>query len=218
MKPAPFRYLAARTIDEAVAALHEHAGEARVLAGGQSLVPLMNMRLATPEMLVDINRIADLEYVRAWDGGVAIGAMTRDITLEHDREAALRLPLLVEASACVGHPAIRNRSTVGGSIAQADPAAELPAVMMALDAQIVARGPSGERTITAADFFSAIYRQHWNPMSCWWSCACRGCRPAQAVPLSSSPAARATTPWPGLRRRWPWPPTARSAMRAWRCA
>jgi carbon-monoxide dehydrogenase medium subunit len=153
VKPAPFRYLAPRSVDEAVALLGQHAGEARVLAGGQSLVPLMNMRLATPAALVDVNRLPDLAYVRAWDGGVAIGALTRDSHLEHSAEAAARLPMLVEASRLVGHPAIRNRSTVGGSVAHADPAAELPAALLALDAQIVARGPRGERVIAAADFF-----------------------------------------------------------------
>lgn len=153
MKPAPFRYLAPRSVDEAVALLGQHAGEARVLAGGQSLVPLMNMRLATPAALVDINRLAELSYVRPWDGGIAIGALTRDSALEASAEAAARLPMLVEASRLVGHSAIRNRSTVGGSIAHADPAAELPAALFALDAQIVARGPAGERTISATDFF-----------------------------------------------------------------
>ena len=163
MKPAPFRYAAPRTVDEAVALLGEHAGEARVLAGGQSLVPLMNMRLATPAMLVDINKIADLAYVRPWDGGLAIGAMTRDSALERDAEAARRLPMLVEASACVGHPAIRNRSTVGGSIAHADPAAELPAALLALDAELVVRGPGGERTMPIGDFFQGYLQTSMAP-------------------------------------------------------
>lgn len=163
MKPAPFHYHAPRTVADAVALLGEHAGEARVLAGGQSLMPLMNMRLATPGILVDINRIDDLAYVRPWDGGLAIGALTRDSALERDSEAARRLPLLVEASRCVGHPAIRNRSTVGGSIAQADPAAELPAVMLALDAEIVAHGPAGERTIAIADFYQGYLQTTLEP-------------------------------------------------------
>lgn len=163
MKPAPFHYHAPRTVDAAVALLGEHAGEARVLAGGQSLVPLMNMRLATPGILVDINRIEDLAYVRPWDGGVAIGALTRDSALERDAEAARRLPLLIEASRCVGHPAIRNRSTVGGSIAHADPAAELPAVLLALDAEIVARGPGGLRAIAADDFFQGYLQTALGP-------------------------------------------------------
>jgi carbon-monoxide dehydrogenase medium subunit len=113
----------------------------------------MNMRLVRPGVLVDLNGIAELSYVRAWDGGVAIGAMTRDAMLERDATAAARLPLLVEAAHYVGHPAIRNRSTVGGSIAHADPAAELPAVMVALDAQFEVRNAAGNRTIAAKDFF-----------------------------------------------------------------
>lgn len=163
MKPAPFRYLAPRSVDEVVALLGEHAGEARVLAGGQSLVPLMNMRLATPAALLDVNRLPDLAYVRAWDGGIAIGALTRDSQLEHSPEAAARLPMLVEASRLVGHPAIRNRSTVGGSVAHADPAAELPAALLALDAQVVARGPRGERVIAVADFFQGYLQTALDP-------------------------------------------------------
>src|SRR6266516_7581712 len=153
MKPPKFRYFAPQSVEEGLTLLVEHADEARVLAGGQSLVPLMNMRLAHPDMLVDINGISELAYVRPWDGGLALGAMTRDATLERDTTAAARLPLLVEAAHCVGHPAIRNRSTVGGSIAHADPAAELPAVMVALNAEFVARSSSGSRTISAQDFF-----------------------------------------------------------------
>jgi CO/xanthine dehydrogenase FAD-binding subunit len=152
MKPPKFRYFAPQSIEEALTVLVEHADEARVLAGGQSLVPLMNMRLAHPGVLIDINGISELAYVRPRDGGLALGAMTRDATLERDTTAA-RLPLLVEAARCVGHPAIRNRSTVGGSIAHADPAAELPAVMLALNAEFEIRSRSGSRTISAQDFF-----------------------------------------------------------------
>lgn len=162
MKPAPFRYFAPRSVDEAVTLLGEHAGDGRILAGGQSLVPLMNMRLATPTALIDINRIADLAYVRANGNGLHIGALTRDAQLSAS-EAAHSLVMLMEATACIGHPAIRNRSTVGGSIAHADPAAELPAVMLALDAQFVARGPNGNRTITAADFFQGYLQTALEP-------------------------------------------------------
>jgi carbon-monoxide dehydrogenase medium subunit len=162
MKPAPFRYYAPRSVDEAVMLLGEHAGDGRILAGGQSLVPLMNMRLATPTALIDINRIADLAYVRANGDGLHIGALTRDAQLNASA-AAHSLSMLTEAAACVGHPAIRNRSTVGGSIAHADPAAELPAVMLALDAQFTARGPNGTRTIAAADFFQGYLQTALEP-------------------------------------------------------
>ena len=153
MKPPKFRYFAPQSVGEALALLAEHADEARVLAGGQSLVPLMNMRLVHPGVLVDINNIDELAYINAWDGGVAIGTLTRDAALIGDRTVTERLLMLTEAAHCVGHPAIRNRSTVGGSIAHADPAAELPAVMVALNAEFVARSHSGSRTISAQDFF-----------------------------------------------------------------
>jgi aerobic carbon-monoxide dehydrogenase medium subunit len=153
MKPPAFSYHAPTAVDEAIALLGQYGDAARVLAGGQSLVPLMNMRLARPGVLVDINGIAELAFVRPYDGGLTIGATTRDAALERDASAKELLPLLVEAAHNVGHPAIRNRSTVGGSIAHADPAAELPAVMLALDATFVAQGAGGSRSIAAADFF-----------------------------------------------------------------
>src|SRR5947209_5346137 len=143
MKPPKFRYFAPQSVDEALTLLAEHADGGRVLAGGQSLVPLMNMRLVQPSVLVDINGINELAYIRPWDGGVhpgddealAIGTLTRDATLLQDTLVSQRLPLLREAAHYIGHPAIRNRSTVGGSIAHADPAAELPAVMLILNAE-----------------------------------------------------------------------------------
>ncbi len=153
MKPPKFRYFAPKSVGEALALLAEHADEARVLAGGQSLIPLMNMRLVHPDVLVDINGISELSFIKASDGGLTIGALTRDATLAGDSTVTERLPLLREAARCVGHPAIRNRSTVGGSIAHADPAAELPAVMVALNAEFVARSRSGSRNISAQNFF-----------------------------------------------------------------
>jgi len=153
MKPPKFRYFAPQSVGEALALLAEHADDARVLAGGQSLVPLMNMRLVHPGVLVDINGIHELAYIKASDGGFAIGTLTRDAALAGDRTIAERLPVLTEAAHFVGHPAIRNRSTAGGSIAHADPAAELPAVMVALNAEFVARSRSGSRNIPAQNFF-----------------------------------------------------------------
>ena len=153
MKPPKFHYFAPQSIGEALELLAQHAGDARVLAGGQSLVPLMNMRLVHPGILVDINGIHELAYIKVWDGGLSIGALTRDAALSGDRMVAERLPLLREAAHYVGHPAIRNRSTAGGSIAHADPAAELPAVMVALNAEFVVHDSAGSRTIAAQDFF-----------------------------------------------------------------
>ncbi len=153
MKPPKFRYFAPKSVGEALTLLEEHATEARVLAGGQSLVPLMNMRLVHPDVLIDINGIPGLSFIEPTNGGLAIGALTRDATLAADSRVADGMPLLSEAARFVGHPAIRNRSTVGGSIAHADPAAELPAVMVALDAVMVARSRTDSRTIAAGDFF-----------------------------------------------------------------
>ena len=153
MKPPKFRYFAPKSLGEALALLEEYADEARVLAGGQSLVPLMNMRLVHPNVLIDINGISELSYIKASDGSLAIGALTRDATLAGVSTIAESLSILREAAQCVGHPAIRNRSTVGGSIAHADPAAELPAVMVALNAEFVARSHAGSRIISAQNFF-----------------------------------------------------------------
>jgi carbon-monoxide dehydrogenase medium subunit len=153
VKPPSFEYFDPRSAEEAVGLLAEHGDEARVLAGGQSLVPLMNLRLAQPGVLVDLNRVAGLGGIEAWDGGLAIGAMVRQSELESSALAAERCPLLVEAVELVGHPPIRHRGTVGGSVAHGDPAAELPAAFLALEAEIVARGPGGVRTIAATDFF-----------------------------------------------------------------
>jgi aerobic carbon-monoxide dehydrogenase medium subunit len=163
MKPSRFRYFLARNVDEAVQLLGEQGEEARVLAGGQSLMPLMNMRLARPSALIDLNEINSLAYVHPWDGGLALGAMTRDADLERAALASERMPLLVEASRHVGHPAIRNRSTIGGSIAHADPAAEIPAVILALDAELEVRSVSGSRIIAAKDFFQGPFQTSLAP-------------------------------------------------------
>lgn len=153
MKPAPFEYVAPRTLEQAVAALARGGEEAKVLAGGQSLIPLLNFRLARPTLLVDLNRIPDLAYVRSRKGGVALGAMTRQATVERDRSLDASQPLLKEAIGWIGHAAIRSRGTIGGSLAHADPAAELPAVAMCLDARLRVVGPRGSRDIAAEHFF-----------------------------------------------------------------
>src|SRR5262245_24201839 len=137
MKPAKFDYHDPETLDEAVAILGEHADDAKVLAGGQSLVPLLNMRLARPGVIVDINRVRDSDYVRPWNSGVAIGMTTRQRTLHRNPSITQGFPLLNEAAMSIGHPQIRSRGTICGSLAHADPAAELPAVAVALDAEMV---------------------------------------------------------------------------------
>ncbi|MGD9903675.1 MAG: xanthine dehydrogenase family protein subunit M [Vicinamibacterales bacterium] len=158
MKPAPFVYHRPDTLDEALHLVAEHAGEAKALAGGQSLVPAMNFRLAQPAVVVDLNRVpalAGLEAVAG--GGLRLGAMARQRALEHDPTVGRLAPLLAEAMPLVAHPPIRTRGTLGGSLAHADPAAELPAVMLALDATFGVRSRAGARTIAAADFFLGLF-------------------------------------------------------------
>jgi carbon-monoxide dehydrogenase medium subunit len=153
MKPAPFDYFDPRSVEEAVSLLREHGEDAKILAGGQSLMPLLNMRMARPEALIDLSRVAGLEYIRETEDGLAIGAMTTKRAVERSELVKNRQPLLHAATLWIAHPQIRNRGTVGGSMAQADPAAEYPAVALVLDAELCAVGPDGERTIKAADFF-----------------------------------------------------------------
>ena len=153
MKLPQVDYEAPQTVSEAVELLAEHQDEASVLAGGQSLIPLLALRLANPAVLIDINGIAELSGVSAADGWVAVGAMTREYVAEESGTVADSVPLLAAALPLIGHEAIRSRGTIGGSLAHADPAAELPAVALALDAEFVVRGPSGERVVPAADWF-----------------------------------------------------------------
>jgi aerobic carbon-monoxide dehydrogenase medium subunit len=157
MKPAPFSYHAPASVRETVSMLDELGDRGRVLAGGQSLFQLMNFRVAKPENLIDINSVTELDYMREDDGALAIGARTRQSTLERSREAAERAPLMVEAVKNVAHPSVRNRGTLGGSVAYADPASELPAVVLALDGEVVLSSARGERTLPAADFFQGPY-------------------------------------------------------------
>jgi len=153
VKPAKFDYHAPTSLDEAVALLQRYGGDAKILAGGQSLMPLLNFRLSRPAALVDLNRIASLAYIREENGQVRLGAMTRQRTIEFSPVVARRLPLLSEATKWVGHLPIRTRGTIGGSIAHADPSAEYPAVLTALEGEVVARGPKGERVVKAKDLF-----------------------------------------------------------------
>ena len=158
MKAAPFDYVAPTSVDEAISVLAGARGEAKVLAGGQSLLPVLAFRLARPSLLVDLNRIPELSYVReSDDGGLTVGAMTRTHELEVSPLVATRWPLARDAAPHIGHRQIRNRGTVGGSIAHADPAAELPAVALATCATLVVRGPQGRRTIPATEFFVSVF-------------------------------------------------------------
>jgi carbon-monoxide dehydrogenase medium subunit len=153
VKPAPFDYVLAGSAGEAVEALARHRDEAKVLAGGQSLVPMLNLRLSRPAVVVDINGAGELDYLRESDGTLTVGALARQRKLE--RWAAASVPLIAEALSLVGHAAIRNRGTVAGSIAHADPSSELPALLLCLDGAVVARRAGGERVVSAGDLYVA---------------------------------------------------------------
>ena len=158
MKPAPFAYFAPHDLDEALDLLAQHGYDGKVLAGGQSLIPTMNFRLAQPAALVDINRVAELAFLEAdAGGGLRIGALTRQSTLERSAAVAARAPLLHATMPYIAHVQIRNRGTVGGSLAHADPAAELPAVMVALGARFRLQSRRGTRWVNAADFYIGLF-------------------------------------------------------------
>ena len=163
MIPAPFTYLRAVSVDEALALVAEHGDEAKFLAGGHSLLPLMKLRLAQPEVLIDLAALRELSYIRDVDGHIAIGALTRHHDLAHSELLAGVVPLLTHAAGQVGDPQIRHRGTLGGSLAHGDPASDLPAVILALDATLVARGPAGPREIAAADFFAGLFETALEP-------------------------------------------------------
>jgi carbon-monoxide dehydrogenase medium subunit len=164
MKPAPFDYQAPTSLEAALDVLARQGGDAKVLAGGQSLIPVMNFRLAQPALLVDINRLAELDFIRRGeDGALRIGALVRQRRLERDPLVAEAAPLLREAVPFIAHPQIRNRGTFGGSVAHADPAAELPAIAVALRARFRLRRAGGERWVDAADFFAGLFTTALEP-------------------------------------------------------
>ena len=157
MKPAPFTYLDPPDVDGVLAALAEHGDDAAVISGGQSLLPLMNLRLARPEVVVDPRRVPGLRSIEVDQGAVVVGAMVTASALLADPRVAQTLPGLAQAVACIGHVQIRNRTTIGGSVAHADPSAELPAVLAGCDGEIVLRSVEGERSVAAADFFDGSF-------------------------------------------------------------
>jgi carbon-monoxide dehydrogenase medium subunit len=163
MKPAGFAYAKARSLDDAIALLGAHKGEAKLLAGGQSLIATLNMRLSAPSLLIDINGVAGLDGISVENDTVEIGAMTRHVTLEGSAKIAKHAPLIALAIPHIAHPAIRNRGTIGGSLAYADPAAELPACLVALDGEIDIMGPKGRRTVKAGDFFTGLFETALGP-------------------------------------------------------
>ena len=163
MKAAAFAYARATSVANALELLAAHGDKAKVLSGGQSLMPAMNLRLVSPELIVDIGELTELRGVAVRGDVLTIGALTRHVELQKSPEIATHAPLLVDAIFHVAHPAIRNRGTIGGSLANADPASELPACMIALGATIIVRGPQGERRVGAQEFFTGIYETALTP-------------------------------------------------------
>ncbi|MCK1642895.1 xanthine dehydrogenase family protein subunit M [Bradyrhizobium sp. 157] len=163
MKAAAFAYVRATSVENALELLSVHGEAAKLLSGGQSLVPAMNLRLVAPELIVDIGELTELRGVAVKGGVLTIGALTRHADLLKSPEIAAHAPLLMDAVAHVAHPAIRNRGTIGGSLAHADPASELPACMLTLGATIIARGPGGDRRVAANEFFVGIYETALTP-------------------------------------------------------
>jgi len=163
MKAAAFAYARATSVGNAIALLAQHGDRAKVLSGGQSLMPAMNLRLVAPDLIVDIGSLDELRGITTREGMISIGGLTRQADIQSHPGLAVQAPLLKQAIAHVAHPAIRNRGTIGGSLAHADPAAELPACMIALKATIVARGEGNERRIPAQSFFTGIYETALSP-------------------------------------------------------
>jgi carbon-monoxide dehydrogenase medium subunit len=157
MIPAAFDYLAPTTLDEAVALLDRHGEQAKILAGGQSLLPLLKLRLGRVGLLVDLGRVPGLEYIKEEGGFLRIGAATRESALERSELVRSKYPILVDTAAVIADPLVRNRATVGGNLAHGDPANDHPATMLALGATVVARGPKGERTIPIEQFFTGLF-------------------------------------------------------------
>jgi carbon-monoxide dehydrogenase medium subunit len=164
MKPPPFDYYAPASLDQALASMAQYGYDAKALAGGQSLVPLMNFRLAQPSVLVDLNKVAELFYIRPGpNGGIRIGAMSRHAQVEHDTLVAARTPLLHDAMPLIAYTQIRNRGTIGGSLAHADPSAELPSVCVALNGQFRLQSQSGDRWVSAAEFYLGLFTTALEP-------------------------------------------------------
>jgi len=157
MKPAPFEYHVPDSLEQALDLMSQHADDAKILAGGQSLVPAMNFRIVQPSVLIDLNRVAELSYIREESDVIRVGSMSRERQLEFNTSIAKHAPLLHEATPFIAHPQIRNRGTIGGSIVNADPAAELPVLMLALNARLRAQSISGERWVDARDFFVGMF-------------------------------------------------------------
>ena len=163
MIPAAFDYERADSVDHAIELLSQHGEDAKLIAGGHSLLPLMKLRLARPSVLVDVDRLSDLEYVREDGAAIKIGALTRIGAMVNDAVLAQHCPILAYSAGLVGDPQVRHRATIGGAIAHADPASDPPTLLLALDGEVVARGPAGERRIAASDLFTGLFETTLHP-------------------------------------------------------
>jgi carbon-monoxide dehydrogenase medium subunit len=163
MIPSSFDYVAPSSLDEAIAVLGEHNGDAKILSGGQSLIPLLKLRLASPTVVVDINRIGGLDYIAERDGALRIGALAREAELEHSAVVRAKYPILADTAAVIADPLVRNRATICGNVAHGDPGNDHPATMIALNASFMARGPNGTRSIPARDFFQGLFTTVLSP-------------------------------------------------------
>jgi aerobic carbon-monoxide dehydrogenase medium subunit len=157
MIPPPFEYCRPETVSEAIALLHQHGEGAKILSGGQSLIPMMKIRLARPEYIIDINRLADLQYIKEEEGFLKIGGLTREADLEASSLIRSKYPVILDTAVLIADPQVRNLATVGGNLAHGDPANDHPATMLALGAEIIATGANGERAIPVSDFFLSVF-------------------------------------------------------------
>jgi carbon-monoxide dehydrogenase medium subunit len=163
MIPASFEYASPKTLSEAISLLEKHGEDAKILAGGQSLIPLMKLRLASPKFLIDVNGIGELSYIKESDGYLTIGALTRESDLDSSDLIRKKYPIIADTAAVIADPLVRNMATVGGNLAHADPANDHPATMLALGTEIVAQGPKGTRKIPITDFFTGLFTTALNP-------------------------------------------------------
>lgn len=163
MIPASFEYFSPKTLSEAISLLQKHGSDAKILAGGQSLIPLMKLRLASPSHLIDLNGLSELSYIKESDGFLTIGALTREADLDSSELIRKKYPIVADTAAVIGDPLVRNLATVGGNLAHADPANDHPATMLALGAEVTAAGPKGTRRIPINDFFAGLFTTTLRP-------------------------------------------------------
>jgi aerobic carbon-monoxide dehydrogenase medium subunit len=163
MIPASFEYFSPKTLAEAIALLQKHGSDAKILAGGQSLIPLMKLRMASPKRLIDLNRVSGLSYIKEADGFLTIGALTRESEIDSSELIHKKYPLLADTAAVIGDPLVRNMATVGGNLAHADPANDHPATMLAFGTEVVATGPKGARKIPIGEFFTDVFTTSLKP-------------------------------------------------------